>query len=294
MDQQKLRAAEAVLREVNAGNGTNYVLIREMVGGMQSRPWLIADEDMNQAVLKWSGDVAWASQIQRAAQAVERLRSKGYPTPAWTAVGTTSAGLGYQVQEVARGEAVGRLTVGVAHELIRVLEQQDGLDPDPERSWSDFVINSYRDRFAPSLVAVAAIDAGGQALVDRCVRLLAHFGQPVFPRVDLVHGDFRLGNILLVDGSVSGVVDIEALGSGTRVFDYATLLDHDLADDAAVTLLIDAAKQIAGPAVLAHCFVHVAIDLALFMNRRVPSIRRSFLDTRLSALADRVGLMPVR
>jgi hypothetical protein len=60
---------------------------------------------------------------------------------------------------------------------------------------------------------------------------------------------------------VTGVIDIEALGSGTRAFDYATLLDYDLADATAVELLVAAGTEVAGPAVLAHCFVHVVLDL---------------------------------
>ncbi len=71
-------------------------------------------------------------------------------------------------------------------------------------------------------------------------------------------------------------------------------LDHEPADDAAVTLLIDAAKQVAGPAVLAHCLVHVVVDLALFMHRRMPSAQRPSLDGRLNALADRARQMPTR
>ncbi len=294
MDEAGSRAADAVLGEVNAAHGTDYVIVRQLAGGFQSGAWLVVGEHEKRAVLKWSQNSAWAVQIQRAAQAVERIRAQRYPTPAWTAVGVTSAGLGYQVQEVVPGEAAGRLTVGLARELVRVLEQQDGLDPDPDRSWSDFVLDSYRERFAASRAAVAAIGPAGRALVDYCDRLLDHFEQPVLPRTDLVHGDFRLGNILLVDGRVSGVVDIEALGSGTRVFDYATLLDHHPADDEAVALLMDAAKQVAGPAVLAHCFVHVVVDLALFMHQRMPTAQRPALNGKLRALADRVQQMPTR
>jgi hypothetical protein len=39
------------------------------------------------------------------------------------------------------------------------------------------------------------------------------------------------------------VADIEALGSGTRVFDYATLLHQQQADDDAVRLLVDASGR---------------------------------------------------
>ncbi|MFE2985007.1 phosphotransferase [Streptomyces sp. NPDC059262] len=57
----------------------------------------------------------------------------------------------------------------------------------------------------------------GRDLVDACERLLAAHGPVALPTEDLVHGDVRHGNILFDADRVGGVIDIEALGSGTRV-----------------------------------------------------------------------------
>jgi len=140
--------------------------------------------------------------------------------------------------------------------------------------------------------AVAAIGAGGHILVHACEQLLGRYEVPHFGSSDLVHGDFRLGNVLLDDHrQLSAVIDIEALGSGTRVFDYATLLDHQEADYDAITLLIGAAKDVAGPAVLAHCFAHVALDLVLFLHRRFPTPGAAVPNQRAGALSQRVTAM---
>lgn len=127
--------------------------------------------------------------------------------------------------------------------------------------------NKFSDEWASTIADVSATGGAGAELVEQASRLLSRYEFPLFPQADLVHGDFRLGNIVFDDDAVSGVIDIEALGSGTRVFDYATLLDDDRADASAVQLLVDAGSDVAGPAVLAHSLVHVFLDLARFMHR---------------------------
>ena len=101
-----------------------------------------------------------------------------------------------------------------------------------------------------------------------------------------------MGNVLFDDHrQLSAVIDIEALGSGTRVFDYATLLDHQEADDDTTALLIGAAIDVAGPAVLAHCFAHVALDLVLFLHRRFPTPGAAVPNQGPKALSQRVTAM---
>ncbi len=114
--------------------------------------------------------------------------------------------------------------------------------------------------------------SGGRSLVGASNALLARFDAPSFSTEDLVHGDFRLGNVLFDGERVSGVVGIEALGSGSRALDYATLLDHPEADEDAVQLLVAAGVQAAGPVALAHSLVHVLLDLVMFMSGRILTI----------------------
>ena len=280
-------ATQELLAEVNQAHGTTYRLVRPLSGGVQSGAWLIADPSGRSAVLKCRPDKWWVGQVQRAARSVERIRRQGYPTPAWLAVGATGSGYGYQVQEFVPGYTHDKLTVDVASTAIDVLESQADLDPDPGRSWSSYVADSFAAHWSSITAAVEATGAGGRGLVQVCARLLARFEMPTFPLSDLVHGDFRLGNVLFDDERVSGVIDIEALGSGTRVFDYATLLDHQPAEEDALQLLVDAGSQVASPAVLAYCQVHVLLDLALFMHRRLPTADPAEPDRRANALAAR-------
>lgn len=279
-----------LLAEVNQAHGTSYQLDRPLAGGWQSGAYLLTSQS-GPAVLKWSPDPSWAEQIGRAARSVARIRSRGYPTPAWLAVRVGSAGYGYQIQELVPGGTRDQLTTSMAASLIEVLELQAGLDPDPDRSWSVHLADWYATRWAVTMAAVEGTGPGGRSLVEATNTLLARFDAPSFPTQDLVHGDFRLGNVLFDGEKVSGVVDIEALGSGSRAFDYATLLDHPEASEDAVRLLVAAGVRAAGPAALAYCPVHVLLDLVMFMSRRTLTIDSANPDQRAHTLAARAALV---
>ncbi|MFF1922063.1 phosphotransferase [Streptomyces sp. NPDC058221] len=140
----------------------------------------------------------------------------GCPTPAWPAVGATADGFGYRIQEFVPGHSRNQVTATRARLLITVLERHAGIDPDPQHCWSRFVREQVTGRRDELLRAAAERGPTGQPLADACERLLAAHGTVALPTGGLVHGDFRPGNILFQPGRVSGVIDIEALGSGSR------------------------------------------------------------------------------
>ncbi|MFF5333811.1 phosphotransferase family protein [Streptomyces sp. NPDC013181] len=225
--------------------------------------------------------------LDRADRAVSKIRAAGYPTPQWLAVGTSASGYGYLVQEFTAGRSPDRVGAAEARLLVGLLETHAGLDPDPGRCWSRLVHEQTADRRDGLWQRAAATDATGRALVDVCGRLLAAHGPVELPTGDLVHGDFRPANILLDAGRVAAVVDIEALGSGTRAFDYATLLSAEGLTPDAVRTLRRAGEQVAGPGVLACCYAHVALDLTVFVHRH--RLARGIRHTR--TLLDRARLL---
>jgi aminoglycoside phosphotransferase (APT) family kinase protein len=93
---------------------------------------------------------------------------------------------------------------------------------------------------------------------DEASELLRQYGElcrpyrdAVLPRHDFVHGDLNMGNLLAADGRITGIIDIEAAGSGTRAYDLITLAAsaaRDGAPDAVAELLVEAALQAAGQA----------------------------------------------
>jgi len=285
-------AARLVLADANRSHGTSYHLAQPLNGGFQSGTWLLHDgknEDAA-AVLKWSPHRTWAPQILRAGRAVQRARAAGYPTPAWLAAGVAELGFPYYIQQYVPGSSPRHLTVEVAGRLIGVLEHQRGLDIDPHHCWSQYARERLAGRWDHARKTIAG-SGGPQGLrfVASIDALVASFGQVELPTGDLVHGDFRLDNILLSAEHVAAVIDIEALGSGTRAFDYATLLTSDHVDPAGWELTRIAGEQVAGPGVLAHCYALAALELADFARQHVPGR----LPVLLGPLTDRAeSLLP--
>lgn len=278
--------AALAVTDANSNGSQVWRLGDQLRGGHQSGAWRL-ESDRQVAVLKLAAP-NWVQQMLRAEQAVAKVRAAGYPTPAWLATGKIN-GIGYQIQEFVQGKEVGVINVAEAGELIKVLELQAGLDPDPGRCWSDYLAGQLTTGLDALRADVARTGAPGYDLIAACNQLLATTDPDArFPRTDMVHGDFRYSNVLLDHGTVSGVIDIEALGSGTRVNDYATLLDHTDIEPDALELLIEAAIEVAGPAALRACFALVALDLVRFIhnNSSLPDHRPA--TNRIAALTDRV------
>lgn len=275
------------LSDAAADGAVHWELVGPMVGGVQSGAWRLRSGD-RAAVLKLAPTARWAEQVARAERSVGRVRAAGYPTPAWITVGRLD-GWGYQIHELVQGATREHVGVTEASQLVHVLERQAGLDPDPDRCWSDHLdrelttgLSALREQ-----AARAAPDGAGSALVVACDRLWSGPGPPRLPRTDMVHGDFRPANVLFDGGSVSGVVDIEAIGSGSRVFDYATLIDHAALADGALELLVAAAVEVAGPRALRACFALVVLDLVRFMHGS-PAVEEGHVRERVCRLTERV------
>lgn len=263
-----------VLQTVNRDCGTEFVLVRRLAGGHQSGAYLLRDPHGSPAVLKWSNVVSWAPQVLRAAPVVARMRSLGWPTPAWRAVGTTVGGLPYQIQDFVAGTAMTGLRAAEVSLLLELVDSHRGLDPDPRRDWSEYaqaVVFANRDGFRES---VRMAGAGGEAVVDAFMSMCAPYEGIRLPGGDLVHGDLSTHNVLTVNGAIAGVIDVEAVGSGTRVIDLAGLLREGylagIGEPAAMQRLRHAAEGIAGPQVLRICVAASVFSVLDFMLRRKP------------------------
>jgi aminoglycoside phosphotransferase len=137
-------------------------------------------------------------------------------------------------------------------------------------------------------VVAGQLGTPGRSLIARYDRLLDEHPSAHLPTGDMVHGDFNTCNVLLHRGTVSGVIDVEALGSGSRVIDYACLLREAYVDDYVVDvrrMLHRAGAAVAGPAALALCVTATAFFIVGFKRRHQPARVTRTLD-RLHQLAD--------
>ncbi|MEQ7128369.1 aminoglycoside phosphotransferase family protein [Actinopolymorpha sp. B11F2] len=272
-----------VVSAINHLHGLHFELRGRCEGGMNGGAWILVDPAGGHAILKCRDDDP-ASRKPRLLGMVDALRATGYPTPRWIVAGVTEARTSYHVQELVSGQPGDPLTAESVAPLVDVIERQAGLDPDPGHDWSDYisavVLDQHPDGPRPFL---QTLGQPGRDLLTHFDQVLAPHGAVQLPGGDMVHGDFNSCNVMMEDGRVTGVIDIEALGSGTRVVDYAWLLREAYVetDSAEVRQLIRrAGEAVAGPGPLAFCVAATAFDIVRFQvvrddPRNVPGVLAS-------------------
>ncbi|WP_427890060.1 phosphotransferase family protein [Kribbella sp. GL6] len=262
-----METTESVVAELNVALGTDYQVVRQLTGGLQSTAYVLTGD----VVLKWTDDPGWAPRVRRAAELVRRARAVGYPTPEWLAVGTTAAGSPYQLQELVPGRAP-VLDLALAQEVIGICELQRDLIPeDHEVTWSAWSHGVVFDGWDGVWERVLRYGDEASELVRRYAELCAPYRDDVLPRHDFVHGDLNMGNLLASHGRITGIVDIEAAGSGSRAYDLVTLAASATRDGAAPgvdELLLEAALKASGRATVAVCAGAAFASVAEFVHDR--------------------------
>lgn len=258
---------ESVVAELNVALGTNYQLVRQLTGGLQSTAYVLTGG----VVLKWTDDPGWAPRVRQAAELVRRARAVGYPTPAWLAVGTTAAGSPYQLQELVPGSPP-TLDDALARQLIEICElQRDLLPEDRDASWSAWSRGVVFDGWDGVWERVQAYDGEVGELLQRYGELCRPYRDEELAHHDFVHGDLNMGNLLVADGRITGIVDIEAAGGGARAYDLvalATSAARDGADAGVDELFLEAALRANGRAAVAVCAAAAFASVAEFVHER--------------------------
>jgi aminoglycoside phosphotransferase (APT) family kinase protein len=242
--------------------------------------WLLDEPGGERAVLKI--DAGTVDHLHATARVVEDLRARGYPTPRWLFTGRIADGTTYHVQEFVPGELAGRPTVMLARQLIELIEVNAGVDVWPERDLSACVVSELAS-------CVADLRSASPEVSDvacRYEQLVARLGRIDLPGGEFVHGDLHWGNVLVHRGQVSGVIDIESGGSGTRAIDYGRLLrdtyfPHRLPEPGVREMIRRAGDAVAGPEVLALCTSAATLDNLCWRVRcrpdRIPAMVPAFL-----------------
>ncbi|MFI2365382.1 phosphotransferase [Promicromonospora sp. NPDC019610] len=175
----------------------------------------------------------------RAQRVVEHMRGRGYPTPAWLAVGATATHV-WQLMDFVDAAPASELTPSLVEQLMEIIELQAGQASEPYDHWSyawrvatgqepaaagrDPDEAPEQSRLRRSIAGLSGYSPAVSALVER-LRLVSADVPPPRDAPDMVHADLATpGNVLVVDGTVVAVVDIGNAGSGTRAIDLATLV----------------------------------------------------------------------
>lgn len=257
-----------VLAEINQAHSARFSLGPRPTGGVND-VWLLYGSDGGRAVLKTNAGAL--DHLRTTARVVERLRMRGYPTPRWLFTGQTVDGATYHIQEFVPGELAEYPTVMLAKQVIDLVELNAGFDIWPERDLSSPVMT----HFAACATDLHRTSPEISDVVDRYERLVAQLGRIELPGGDFVHGDLHWGNVLLHQGLVSGIIDIETCGCGTRAIDYARLLrdtyfPHRMPEPGVRPMIRCAGEAVAGPEVLALCTSVAVLDNLLWRVYRRP------------------------
>lgn len=86
-----------------------------------------------------------------------------------------------------------------------------------------------------------------------------------------MHGDLNIGNLLVGGGQVTGIIDIESAGSGSRAYDLVSLATSAARDGAPPgidELFLEAALRAGGRATVAVCAATAYATIAEFAATR--------------------------
>jgi len=236
----------------------------------------LVDLHGTRAVLKLGTQPQRDDQLARTARIVDALRSVGYPAPAYPHVGRAPDGAAYYVQQFLEGEAVVDVTAGLLDQILAFNALQANRAARllaPDQDWSRHVhqvVFGDEPRWAPKLRAHSAETA---ALLETLQALTRPLAGVSLPSEDIVHSDFGPGNVLAHRGFVTGIIDLEAAGCGSRAIDLAILLrwGWEGAAPPERTKLAERITSIAGPHGAALCLAYQVIHIASFVIDHYPA-----------------------
>ena len=185
------------------------------------RTW-VAEGAPGLVIVKASANPFAAARAAWAPQALAALASRGYPAPKMLWHGLLDDRWSVVVLERLPGEPLRTLDDSALEALLALVELQRGLDVDPG-GWNsaEWIERVLFDRWEGWWEAA-------EVAAPETSRRLHAFVEPArgyrLPAGDLVHGDLNLSNVLAEGGTITGVVDWDAIGYGSRAADLAGLL----------------------------------------------------------------------
>ncbi|MEU4388663.1 phosphotransferase [Promicromonospora sp. NPDC023805] len=236
-----------VLDDVARSVGAEVTLLGRLTGGVNGGATRVQLAGRADAVLKVvpRAHPDHLDETLRAQRVVEHMRRRGYPTPAWLAVGATATHV-WHLMDFVDAAPASELNACLIEQLMEIIELQAGQASEPYDHWSyAWRVATGRDSavagqvldealehslLRQSIARLSGYSSAVSALVER-LRLVCADIPPPPDAPDMVHADLATpGNILVRDGAVVAVVDIGNAGSGTRAIDLATLVWYTFQD----------------------------------------------------------------
>jgi aminoglycoside phosphotransferase (APT) family kinase protein len=253
--------------------------------------------DGEKAVFKRGRTPAHLEGMVRLEAIIEYVRARGYPTPRYLHYGADTEGRRYTVQEFAPGTQLGTLSPQTVEVMLELNERHANMHLQTTQDWATYVRATVYDGESGWANLMCSHSTETAALWRAFERAAAPYRNQTLWDGDLVHADFHTANVLMVDGRVSAVIDLEPAGKGTRVQDLMTLLMYAYCDELVGKPVVradevrrriwDYALGIRGPGEVVVCMVSAIIGMVEWSvrhdNQRDVD---AFLETGRRFLAD--------
>jgi Ser/Thr protein kinase RdoA (MazF antagonist) len=251
------RQVQTLLDLIRERGGLTFTLSEAFSGGEGAGAYALASAK-GPAVLKVVAETAAVERFAAVGRALDRLRLRGYPAPAYLATGVFAGG-SYVVLQRLPGRPLSTVQPTQVAELIRLNELQADFDAELPDAWPDAVVAPVLEG-GPGFCLLETMRAHSVQTREllQTVQLLASRNAKRTRRArDVVHLDFAPANILSRDGSITGVIDWEAARIGDRGFDLVTLLFYLFDDEPARKALWPLVMDVSGPAAARVYFAHI-------------------------------------
>lgn len=264
--------AQAILDQVNEETAAAWRLDSRFASGVREGAWRVQDRS-TVAVLKWhdlprSGSTPVAVFTSSAPYnpdapvIVDYLRAAGYPTPAWLAAGTTADGVAWSIQEFVDGEPLGELDAASAEVFIDLVRLQRTLRLPTTMSWNPYV-RAHVFGTHPSHRPLIAAGGDVRKVLAEALAIAAPHESTTLIDTEMVHCDLNVSNLLMRNGRLVAVVDIDGTGRGCAVYDVLSPAANGVwwnSDPAAVDRLVNYAIDAYGPGPVAIAVACLVIE----------------------------------
>ncbi|GAB2487864.1 hypothetical protein GCM10027063_31770 [Promicromonospora xylanilytica] len=241
-----------VLDDVARVVGAEVTLLRRLPGGVNGGAVRVQLAGGAEAVLKAEprAHPNHLDETLRAQRVVEHMRGRGYPTPAWLAVGATATHV-WHLTDFVDAAPTPELTASLIEQLMEIIELQADQATERYDHWSyawrvatgqelavtgpDLDETPEQSRLRRSIARLSGhssvvSNSVVSDLVER-LRLVSADVPPPRAAPDMVHADLATPtNVLVRDGAIVAVVDIGNAGSGTRAIDLTALAWYSFRD----------------------------------------------------------------
>lgn len=215
-----------LLAAANAQHGTTFTLAdRYTYGESSSGAYAVIDATGRYGVLKWVPAGIGLARLHEIAATTARLRTCGYPAPQYFVAGCIPHAC-YSIQERLPGTPLEDVPRDLVPRVIQLNELQRGQARPGPRDWPRAIVDPVvygGDGFC-LLDPLRTYSPTTAALLATVQALVRQYQNATYTTDDVVHIDFNPTNILVHNGTISGVIDWHDPQVGDATFDLVTLM----------------------------------------------------------------------